>query len=166
MEEEHIGGQVAWGARFNARVRHDASDCPAWAKPLDRDRWVQQGLVVWQQKTQHMVSLSATQALALLDSLRTDDAWTEKGIVIGEPSTRIPLEGPKQEPEEALWNPIRLSPSQTSAIFGLLVRNEETLRKMSKKEEELRGRTLGKVYRLLLRLAKEKDRSRTEVKSD
>jgi len=166
MDEEHSESQVSWGARFNARVRHDASDCPAWARPVDRDRGIQQGLVVWQQETQHIIRLSATQALALLDNLRSDDAWTEQRMVIGEPITRIPLGGPEQEPEEVLWNPIRLSPSQTKAVLELLVRNEATLRKMSKEEEELRAETLGKVYRMLLRLAEEKDRSRTEVKSD
>lgn len=166
MDEKYNAAQVAWGARINARARLGASDCPAWAKPLDRDRWIRQGLVVWQQETQHIIQLSATQALAVLDDLRTDDAWTEKGIVIGEPTTRIPLGGPKQEPGEALWNPIRLSPRQAKAVFGLLVRNEATLGKMSKEEKELRARTLGKVYRLLLRLAAEKDASRGEVKSE
>ena len=165
MDEEHNASQVSWGARFNTRVRHDASDCPAWAKPLDRDRWVQQGLVVWQQETQRMIRLSATKALALLEDLRCDDAWTEQGIVIGEPITRIPLGGSEQEPGEALWNPIRLSPRQTKAVLELLLRHEAKLRKMSAEEEELRARTLGKVYRLLLRLAEEKDRNRGEVES-
>ena len=46
MDKEHSGGQVAWGARFHALVRYDAGDCLAWAKPPNRDRWVQQGLVL------------------------------------------------------------------------------------------------------------------------
>jgi hypothetical protein len=41
----------------------------------------------------HIIRLSATKALQILDILRADDAWTKQGIVIGEPVTRIMLQG-------------------------------------------------------------------------
>jgi hypothetical protein len=48
MDEERSSSQVSWGAWINTRQRQDASDCPAWVKPADRDRWTQEGLTVWQ----------------------------------------------------------------------------------------------------------------------
>jgi hypothetical protein len=120
MDEEHSASQVSWGARINTRERQDETDCPAWVRPADRDRWVQKGLIVWQKEVQHIIRLSASQGVQLLDGLRTDDEWPEEGITIGEPVTRIPLKGPEPRPEPALYNPIGLSPRQTKSLLRLL----------------------------------------------
>jgi hypothetical protein len=117
---------------------------------------VQKGLIVWQRETQHIIRLSATQALQILDDLRQDDAWTEQGIVIGEPVTRIVLYEPERKPEPALSNRIHLSPSQTKAVLRLLERNEARLKEMSKEEEGERSRAIGRAYRYLVRLAAQK----------
>jgi hypothetical protein len=98
-----------------------------------------------------MIRLSATQALRLLDDLRNDDAWTEQGIVIGEPVTRLALDEPEQEGEPALWNPIRLSPSQTKAVLRLLESNQARLRKISEEEEKDAARALGRAFSLILK---------------
>lgn len=46
-----------------------------------------------------------------------DGARAEPGIVIGEPVTRIPLDGPERKPQFALWNPIHLSPGLVCMRF-------------------------------------------------
>jgi hypothetical protein len=53
MDEERGACQVSWGARINTRERHDASNCPSWVKPTERDRRVQKGLIVWQEESRH-----------------------------------------------------------------------------------------------------------------
>jgi hypothetical protein len=98
---------------------------------------VQKGLIVWQEEAQHIIGLFATYALQILDDLRGDDTLTEIGIAIGEPVTRVPLEGPERTPQPALDNPIHLSPRQTNTLLRLRVRNEKRLASMS--EEERNG---------------------------
>jgi hypothetical protein len=150
MDEEHSATQVSWGARINTWVRHDARDCPDWFNRTHRERWVQKELIVWQVESQHVIRLSTTHALRLLKDLRNDDAWTEQGIVIGAPVTRFALDEPEQKGEPALWNPIRLSPSQTEAVLRLLERNQARLRKISEEEEKDAARALGRAFRLIL----------------
>jgi hypothetical protein len=91
-----------------------------------------------------------------IDDLHRDDAWTEEGIVIGEPDIRISPNDPERKSEPALWNPIQLSPSQTKAVLRLLERNEARLRGISEKEEEERSRALGRAYRYVLGLTAQK----------
>jgi hypothetical protein len=71
MDEEHGASQVSWGARIITRERQDRKDCPAWANPADRDRQFQQGLIIWQEQPQRIIRRSATNAIQLLDDLRT-----------------------------------------------------------------------------------------------
>jgi hypothetical protein len=151
MDEERSASQVSWGARINTRVHNDPSDCPDWFDPTHRDKWVQKGLVVWQSETRHVSRLSPTHALRVLEDLRNDDAWNGQGIVIGEPVTRLALDQPEQKGEPALWNPIRLSPSQTKAVLRLLERNQARLREISEEEEKDAARALGRAFRLLLK---------------
>ena len=113
MDDERATSQVSWGARVNARFSCDRGDCPGWFKPLDREKWAKEGLVVWHRESQHVVHLSATSAVHLLDELRSDEAWMAQGIVIGEPATRLVPGEPEREPGSALLYPIELSPSQT-----------------------------------------------------
>ena len=173
MDEKRGATQVSWGARINTWVRHDARDCPDWFNRTHRERWVQKGLIVWQVESQHMIRLSATHALRLLEDLRNDDAWTEQGVVIGEPVTRLALDEPEQKGEPALWNPIRLSPSQTNAVLRLLERNQARLRKISEEEDKGAARALGRAFRLILRFDRRpkgkqdtrKDQSTTHAKT-
>jgi hypothetical protein len=41
--------------------------------------------MIWEEETRHIFKLFATVALQLLDSLTDDDAWKERGIIVGEP---------------------------------------------------------------------------------
>ena len=107
-----------------------------------------------------MIRLSAMHALRVLDDLRSDDAWTEQGIVIGEPVTRLALDEPERKPEPALWNPICLSPSQTKAVLRLLERNKAKLNGMSEEEEKEVSEALSRVYSRLFRLADREERSK------
>ena len=150
MDENRGATQVSWGARINTCMRNDAKDRPSWVKPVDRHRWVKRGLVVWQQETQHIIRLSAARALRFLDELRCDDAWTEQGIVVAEPVTRIRLKEPEPKPEQVLWNPIHLSPSQTTAVHRLLERNEGKLNEMREQEEKEVSEAWGRVFRLIM----------------
>lgn len=106
-----------------------------------------------------MIRLPATQTMELLDDLRTDDQWTEEGITLGEPITRIPLKGPEPRPEPALYNPIGLSPGQTKSLLRLLEKNEKRLARIGEEEMEKGPRALGRAYRLILRYS---ERSKKE----
>jgi hypothetical protein len=86
----------------------------------------------------------------LLDDLRSNDAWKEQGLTIGQPVTRIPLKGPEPKPELVLHNPIQLSPRQTKSLLRLLERNEKRLEKISEEEVKKGSRALGRAYRLIL----------------
>ena len=157
MDDAHSASQVSWGARINTHQRYDERDCPAWATQPDRDAWVQEGLIVWQEETRHLVRLSATHALQILDHLRSEDAWKEEGMVVGEPVTRLVLGKPEQEPEPSLHHPIHLSPRQTRVLLRLLERNEASLEKLREQEEKERSRALSKVYGILAELARRAD---------
>lgn len=159
MDEERNATQVSWGARINTRERQDKKDCPAWVKPADRDRWTQKGLIIWQEEAQHIIRLSATYVLQVLDQLRSHDALTELGVLIGEPVTHILLEGPDRTPRPALDNPIPLTARQTKALLRLLERNEAKLREMREEEEEVASQALHRVYMHLFRLVDEAEKA-------
>ena len=147
MDEEHGPSQVSWGARINIRERNDASDCPSWLKPADRDTWVQRGLIVWQEETQHIFRLLGTYALQLLDSLNEDDTWKERGIIVGEPVIRLTW-GEHEESDEVLDNPIYLSPRQTRVLIRLLERNKATLEEIREQEERERDQVMKELARI------------------
>jgi hypothetical protein len=152
MDEEHSASQVSWGARINTCERYDATDCPDWANPADRERWTQKGLIIWQKETRHVIRLSATHAMQLLDGLRSDDACTEKGITIGEPVARISVEGLDRKPRPGLWNPIHLSPRQTKVLIRLLERNLGRLEDMREQEDKERDRARDELARILAKM--------------
>jgi hypothetical protein len=70
MNEERSASQVSWSARINPRERCDTSDCSAWANPARSEIWTQRGLIVRQEETQHIIRLSATNAIQILDNHR------------------------------------------------------------------------------------------------
>jgi hypothetical protein len=150
MHEDSNACQVSWGAQINTRSRHKATDYPDWTSPRQRDKWVKRGLIVWENEAQRVVRLTATQALHVLDQLRSDDTLKEQVIVVGEPMTRLAIGEPEREPEEILSDPIQLSPRQTKALLKLLERNEAKLQAMSEEEENTGSRALAKAYRLIL----------------
>jgi hypothetical protein len=126
---------------------------------LQQESWNKSGLIVWEAKSKKVARPSATEALSVLEHLRTDNAWTEHGVVVGEPTTRIVLGEPERKPEPSLLNPINVSPRQTKLLLQLLEKYEPRLVQMSEEEEEERGRRLWNAYRILLDLAERKERS-------
>ena len=86
MQEDRNACQVSWGAHVNTKWRYKAKDYPAWANRLQQESWTKTGLIVWEAEDQRIVRLSATEALSVLEHLRNDEAWKDRGIV-GEPTT-------------------------------------------------------------------------------
>ena len=149
MDEERNASQVSWGARINTRERHDAKDCPDWTNPADRKRWAQTGLIIWQNQTQRIIGLSATDAIQILDNLRTDDSWKEQGIIVGQPVLLLPRGKQGHAFEPGLHNPIHLSPRQTKMLARLLERNLGRLEDMREQEEREQDQAREEFVRVL-----------------
>ena len=120
MDEEHSASQVSWGARINTRERQDETDCPAWVKPGDQHTWVRKGIIIWQAETKHIVRLSASSALKILEGVGSNDAWKERGIVVTGHCIRPTQDNDGYGYESAPYNPIHLSPRQTESLLRLL----------------------------------------------
>ena len=148
----------SWGARVNTRWRQGARDWPSWDNRAQRERWADQGLLLWDDHTEQITRLTATQALALLADLRTTDDWEQHGLEVGEPATTLFLDDPERRPEPSLINAMTLSQGQLQEVRELLERYESELQQLSDAEEQERRRTLGKVYRFLLDLASQKEK--------
>jgi hypothetical protein len=82
MDSEHRSAAPPWGAGVNFRPHPWAKNRPA---PGFSDHEERQGLYIWEGK-ERRVSLSATQAIALLDCLRADDSRQRDGIVKKSPA--------------------------------------------------------------------------------
>ena len=156
MSESENQSAPLWGARVNTKWRRGAKDWPPWANRAQRERWPEQGLLLWDDHTEQITRLTATQALGLLDHLRTTDDWEQHGLEVGEPATMLFLDDPERRSEPSLINEIVLSPGQLQEVRELLERYESELQQLSEEEEQERRRTLGKVYRFLLDLASQK----------
>ena len=153
MCEQEKEAAPSWGARVNTRWRRGAKDWPAWANRAQRERWPEQGLLLWDDHTEQITRLTAIQALGLLAHLRTTDDWEQHGLEVGEPATTLFLDDPEREPEPSLINAMMLSPGQLQEVRELLERHESELQQLSEEEEKERRRRLGKVYRYILSLA-------------
>lgn len=149
------GGQneETWGVRINTGWWGSAEGWPAWANPLQREKWREHGLVLWDHQEQQIVRLSADLALQLLDHLRTTDDWREHGFTVGEPATKLVLREPDRKPKPVLLYGMTLSPDQVQRVFDLLVRKEPDLESLREAGAEDRKRRLSRVYTILLDLA-------------
>lgn len=147
--------EPGWGARVNTRWRGEARDYPQWARGLDQRKWGEKGLLLWDHGAQTVTHLSAAQAVDLREFLRTEEAWKREGIVLGENSTKLKPNDPEWEPQTCLLNKIQLSPAQVRKLFEVLAREEAELRRMSEFEKAEKERRRGRVYSLLLDLARE-----------
>ena len=140
--------QDSKGMRVNSRWL-GVQDYSAWATPWQREKWTKQGLILWDSEACRVTRLSATQAVHVLDYLRTDDNWQTHGITVGEPATRLVIGDPDREPEQVLLDEISLTATQSQELLVLLQSNQEALRELSKREEEERGRALHEAYCIL-----------------
>lgn len=80
--------EALWGARINTtdrdlpRIDGLPGGCPAWSKPYDVMNWNRRGLVVWDNESQRLEVVSASDAVKLLEYLFSTDTWRAEGIVI------------------------------------------------------------------------------------
>ena len=150
----------SWGVKINTSWQRGMGDWPAWARPVQREKWGEQGIVIWNHETQQITKLRATQALWVLDQLRTRTDWKQHGMIVGEPATQISLDNPEEEPKHVLIDQIRLNATQSQELLDILEGNEETLQDMSVAEEEERKKRLAAAYDLILQWGRRKDKEK------
>jgi hypothetical protein len=138
-----------WGARINKRALNRTQDYPDWANSRQREKWDEQGLVLWDYESQQITRLWAGQALQLLEHLRTNHDWKQTGVVVGEPATQIFLDDPERKPEQVLNCQFELSPDRAQALFDLLQEGEAILKETSELEEKECRRALNNCYKTL-----------------
>ncbi|MBP1466250.1 hypothetical protein EYB53_011085 [Candidatus Chloroploca sp. M-50] len=156
-----------WGIKLNLTQQPARTTAaPAWLKGWQREDWCRRGVVVWSKEQQEVTHWQGRQALRVLKELRSDDAWQQNGITIGNPATRLQLpvedkrrRGSKQEPrpaeppaqpEHVLINTIKLTGAQTQHLFAVLNAAEEDLHRMADAEERAEREALGKIVALIL----------------
>jgi hypothetical protein len=154
MENQGDRTEPTWGARINTGRFGSQGGCPSWANRLQREKWEERGLVLWDHQAQQITQLSATQTLRILEYLRADDGWKQQGIIVGEPVTRLVPNDSEREPENVLVDQISLSPSRAQELFELLEANEADLQEIAEAEEKERGRLLGKVYARIIEIGR------------
>lgn len=123
------------------------------------------GVVVWDAEIQRITHLFGSQAIRILEESRKSKAWRKKGLVVGEIVYRItmpadkkpkgkvshlPTENKAEKDGWCLSNTIQLSPIQSKQFLSFLEQNEEKSKEIIAKENEERGRLLGKAYSLIL----------------
>jgi hypothetical protein len=150
MHSQDKQKEPLWGARINRSGLRRTHDCPDWANRLQREKWKERSLVLWDHESHQITGLSVTQALQVLNHLRINDDWKQQGVVVGEPVTRLSIDDPTREPEEVLINQIDLSPAQVQELFNLLRENETMLKEQSEQEERERKQALLQAYNFLL----------------
>lgn len=175
MEISTEQNKPSWGAQINIiesgrrNARTIPPGCPEWAKPTD-EAWHRRGVVVWNNTTQKMKALYASEALEILENLRTTDDWKVKGITFiqraiyikssEEPKRKHPGKK-REEPESAPQGsePIRetvekeaahLEPDAAMEFFEWLQAQEATLRRMAEEDKEQNSKILYEIYSLLL----------------
>jgi hypothetical protein len=77
MDSVHESSGASWGTRINFGRHWRARSYPAVRSSDERE---EQGLLIWEGEARQL-RLSATQAIALLEHLRADDAWQQDGTV-------------------------------------------------------------------------------------
>ena len=142
--------ELVWGARVNTQWRYASGDCPSWAKPRQREKWDERGLVIWDHEVEQITWLSPTTTLNLLEQLRATEEWRRHGLVLGEPATQIWLNQPERKPERCLMDEMSLSPQRLQVVLEVLERHEESLVKLSEAQEADRRWRIARAYSIIL----------------
>lgn len=170
------------GVKINRRFT-GSEGCPSWAKRFEVETWDKHGVIVWDETTQRIEHLFASQALRLLDKLRTADDWTRHGIPITKTVIHIPSsEEPrrkrsrKKEPQpESSPAPVgaksgivedelfRLTPTASAEFLEFLVDNEPTLQELAQDEKRHYDETIDKVYALLFKGAHQSELEKLDL---
>jgi hypothetical protein len=157
MYDQNEHHELPWGVKVNTGWQRKVEDCPAWAHPAQREKWTKSGVIIWDHETQQITKLKATQALWVLDQLRTRTDWKQHGMIVGEPATQISLDNPDEEPKNVLFDQIHLNATQSQELLDILEDNEETLQDMSVAEEKERKKRLAAAYDIILQWGRRKD---------
>jgi hypothetical protein len=157
MHDQNEHHESSWGAKVNTGWQRKAGNCPTWAHRAQREKWTEPGVIIWDHEAHQITRLKATQALWVLDQLRTRTDWKQHGMIVGEPATQISLDNPEEEPKHVLIDQIRLNATQSQELLDVLEGNEETLQDMSVAEEEERKKRLAAAYDLILQWGRRKD---------
>jgi len=161
-----IISEPTWGYHMNDSIYTlSCPPYPKWAKKFDQQDWNKLGVVVWDAEIQRITHLFGSQAMRILEVSRESKAWRKKGLVVGEIVYRItmpadkkskgkisklPTENKTEKDGWCLSNTIQPSPSQSKQFLSYLEQNEAKLKEIIVKENEERGRLLGKAYSLIL----------------
>jgi hypothetical protein len=141
--------EPVWGIRLNTR-QASYNDYPAWSNRTQREKWNKRGLTLWDEAQQQITYLRGTQALEVLNALHEGDAWRERGITVGEPTTRINLDDPDKPPQVVLTHQISLNAAQTQELLDYLDHHEAELKRLGDQEEKEQRKVLTNVYTILL----------------
>jgi len=81
-----------WGIHINGWSNQSGTpNFPEWAKPFQKNKWQERGVVIWDEQTQQITRCQAGQMLKVLQDLKAIDAWKQDGYVVGVPAYRIVL---------------------------------------------------------------------------
>jgi hypothetical protein len=161
-----------WGIHINVWSNQSGTpNFPEWAKPFQKNKWQERGVVIWDEKTQQITRCYAEQMLKVLQDLNATDVWKQDGYVVGVPAYRIVLpsgrQKKKKEPEQSkseektgegwvMTETINLTPDQTALLFGFLEKSVSALEKLAEIERAEARERLGKAYKMILEWGRER----------
>ena len=148
--------ETSWGFRLNRYEQFRDRSYPAWANPLQRDKWGKAGLILWDSEQQQVTKLSWKQTAELLNHLQTHSEWRDKGLTVGEPVTRLSVSEPERDPEPTLIHKIYLNQAQAAKLFELLESDATQIEELVEMEKQEESRILAEVYRYLISKGKER----------
>ena len=127
-----------WGMRINKKhySKFDL-EAPDWAKEDPGLTWYAEGIVIWDKATETVINLNFWHAMTLLDHLRSNPTWKERGQDVSEEKFQfsIPIRRrrrsksapPEEEPpieNGKIITTLHLSPDQTQKLLDFLEQNE------------------------------------------
>ena len=130
--------ESTWGFRLNEKhySKFDI-EAPDWAKDDPGPTWYSEGIVIWDETEKTIVNLNFWHAMTLLDHLRSNPTWKERGQDVSEEKYQfsIPIRRrrrsksapPEVEPpleNKKIITKLHLSPERTQKLLDFLEQNE------------------------------------------
>jgi len=163
--------EKTWRIHFPTGVRFQDGyheGYPEWVRKAIKDpkEYNYTSVIIWDNSTQKVATLSASEALNLLEKLRTTDGWKESGVSINErvqyfeistrrrkkTKTNIAGEKPDIPFEKNEWRDIELLhlPSEAGIVLiEALKKNKTDLLVRAKKDNQFMIEKLQGIYKLL-----------------
>jgi hypothetical protein len=165
--------ESTWGTRLNEKhySKFDI-EAPDWAKNDLGHSWYAEGIVIWDETEKIVVNLNFWDAMTLLEHLRDNQKWKERGQDVSEEEYQfsIPIRRRRRSKSAAPEEPppientkivtkLHLSPDQTQKLLDFLEQNEQIIRGRGKiiKDEYDRG-----IKWLVKMLHEERSRQRNQ----